>query len=474
MRSFDAAVAAALLETDEATAEALARDLVAAGLVETAGPGRYGHHDLVKRSARQQSERTDSPPVRDAALLRLLDHHLATAVTALLRTRPDSPLPRHLHHRLATTGRPLHDVAGARAWLHDTHPYLLATVRQLLALDVPGALRPAADLLTIWAQLTSGTARHRDVEEPAGQALERARQAGDDAVAARLLRLLGAPHHGPDTYERAERDLRASLRMAEAAGDGLTVTLASHELGVVLTSLGRPEEALPLLVRAEERLRADGAASCAIEALADTGRAAMAAGRTEEALKAVNEAVDRAREPGHAPALAHALHQAGWVYLRTNRPAVAVERFREALELATGGPVPDPRREALLWARLAHCRLAQRQHREALTAADRALEIEGRLGGTRTAAGSHWPPAAVRCPRWASRGRVWAACGRPTRCWRAGARRKRRRCRRSWRRSSRAPDRRPRACPVGQCGPRGVWRWGHLPAVAGGASRGGA
>ncbi|MFI1969818.1 AfsR/SARP family transcriptional regulator [Streptomyces cinnamoneus] len=354
---------------------ALLGELAGAGLLQPLGRGRYGRHDLLRDFGRRQSERTDSPPVRDAALLRLLDHQLATAVTALRRVRPDSAVPRHLHHRLTTTGRPLPDTDAARAWLHGAHPDVVATLRQVLRLDTPDCVRPAVDLLVVWARLTDGTALRGELDGPAGRALDRARQHGEEASAARALWLLGAPRLGPDTYERAERDLRAALRLAEAAGDEPAATLAGRELGIVLEALGRAGDALPLLVAAEERLRAEGAVTDALEARADTAVALAALGRHDQALTAAGEATEGARRAGHGPALAHVLHQAGRVFLRAGRSATAVERLREALSLE-----PAPRREALLLARLAHCRLEQLRHRDALTAADRALAIEGGLG----------------------------------------------------------------------------------------------
>ncbi|MFI9204074.1 BTAD domain-containing putative transcriptional regulator [Streptomyces sp. NPDC053048] len=394
----DAAAAAAVLDLPGATeAEALLAELATTGLLESPAPARYHHHDVLREFALGQSRRTDSPPVRDAALLRLLDHHLATAVTALRRIRPDSPVPRHLHHNLATTGRPLPDADAARTWLHHTHPHLLALTGQVLRLDIPDALRPAVDLLTVWDRLTTGTARHQDLADPAGRALERAHENEDGASAARALRVLGAPRFGADTYERAERDLRACLRLAEAAADPLALTLASGELGVVLLSLGRPGDALPLLVQAEEHFRSEGATSCALEALAHTARAYTGLGRTEEALTTAAEAVERARELGDEPVLAHVLHQAARTLLAADRAAGATDRLREALGLET-----DPRRTALLWAHLAHCRLDQRQHREAVTAADRALAIEAGLGD-----------AYCRGLALAARGRALPALGEP-------------------------------------------------------------
>ncbi|MEU3352236.1 BTAD domain-containing putative transcriptional regulator [Streptomyces sp. NPDC037389] len=397
----DADSAAAVLDLPEAArAEAVTGGLTGAGLLESPAPGRYGHHALVRRFARQQSERTDSPPVRDAALLRLLDHQLATAATALLRLTPDSPLPRHLLHHLATAGHPPADAGTARAWTHDAHPHVLATVRQVLAQDVPGALRPAVDLLTVWADLTADTARRQDLEPPARQALDRAREQGDDTAAARTLRLLAAPRPGPDAHARAVHDLREALRLAEGAHDPLTPLLAGYELGVVLLELDRADEALPLLVRAEEGLGREGATGAAAEALAHAARAYIALGRSEESLAAADAAAGRARELGHGRTLALVLLQTGRAHLRADRTSAAADRLREALAVEPEGTAP--RREALVWAWLARCRLAQLRHREAIAAADRALALESGPGDDR-----------VRGLALAARGRAQLALGEP-------------------------------------------------------------
>ncbi|MEU8585047.1 AfsR/SARP family transcriptional regulator [Streptomyces abikoensis] len=388
----DAASAAAVLDLpDAARAEAVVEGPARAGLLESAGPGRYGHHALVRLFARRQSERMDSPPVRDAALLRLLDHQLATAVTALLRLTPDSPLPRHLLHHLATAGRPLADAGAARAWAHDAHPDVLATVRQVLAQDVPDALRPAVDLLTVWAALTAGTARRHDLESLVRQALDRARERGDDTAAARTLRLPVAP---------SPEELRSALRLAEEVHDPLTPLLAGFELGVVLLELDRADEALPLLVRAEEGLVREGAAGGAAEALAHAARAYIALGRPEESLAAADAAVERARAVGRGRTLALVLLQTGRAHLRADRTSAAADRLREALAVEPEGT--DPRREALVWAWLARCRLAQLRHREAVAAADRALALEAGPGDDH-----------VRGLALAARGRAQLALGEP-------------------------------------------------------------
>ncbi|MEV4739451.1 BTAD domain-containing putative transcriptional regulator [Streptomyces sp. NPDC049555] len=386
-----------------AAAACVIASLVGSGLLEPLGSGRYRRHALVEDFVRRESERSDSPVVREAALVRLAGHQLATAVGALQHLRPGNVVPRHLLHEAAPGGGlPLSGAAAARRWVHEVQAQVLATVRQVLDAATDAALPLAVDLLTVWGELTPAA----DLQAPARQALERARRGGDDACAARALRLVAAPRPGADTYERAERELRAALRWGEAAGDALAPLLTGRQLALVLLELGRPEEALPLLVRAEERLREDGAQADAAEALAEAAGAYVAVGRTEEALRAVDRATALVREAGGPPAvLARVLAESGRVHLRAGRSAAAADRMREALE--TAGPEgADPRWEALVRARLAQCRLAQLRHREAIAAADAALAAEAVLGD-----------AHIRALALAARGRAQLALGEPRLAW---------------------------------------------------------
>ncbi|GAA2709262.1 MULTISPECIES: BTAD domain-containing putative transcriptional regulator [Streptomyces] len=396
----EAAEAAGGEDAVEAAARVVA-SLVDSGLLEPLCSGRYRRHALVEDFVRRQSERSDSPALREAALLRLGGHQLATAVGALQRLRPGNVVPRHLLHEAAGGGLPLPGGAAVRRWVHEAQPQVLATVRQVLGTGTGAALPLAVDLLTVWGELAPAAG----LEAPARQALERARRGGDDVCAARALRLVAAPRPGADTYERAERELRAALRWGEAAGDALAALLTGRQLALVLLELGRPEEALPLLVRAEERLREEGAQADAAEALAEAALAYVAVGRTEEALRAVDRATALAREAGGPGALARVLAESGRVHLRAGRSAAAADRMREALE--TAGPEgTDPRWEALVRARLAQCRLAQLRHREAIAAADAALAAEAVLGD-----------AHVRALALAARGRAQLALGEPRLAW---------------------------------------------------------
>ncbi|MEU7649514.1 AfsR/SARP family transcriptional regulator [Streptomyces huasconensis] len=386
MPSFCRGAAGALLDLPDEEAEAAVERLVDAGLMELHGEDRYRFHDLVRLFARRRCEHRESPRERADARLRFLDYVLATVVTAVRHLKPHSVLPALLH-RPASPGKDLPDEAAARDWLVVAHTRLYAAAENALrhipdtADDdggAPSGLRPTVDLLTAWSHLLVGTARHRDLEPLAELALETARRHGDDLAAARALRLLGAPHYGTETYGRAERALRESLRLAAAAGDPLVGAEGSHELGIVLMGTGRPEAALEQLRLAYARFGALGGHSDRIRVLSHMARVHVSLGRRAEADTALTEAVRQARQSGGTSTLAHVLYQAGCALLAAGRAAEAADRLHEARRLHARAC--DPRWEALCWARLAACELELGRPGKAMECADAALAAEGELG----------------------------------------------------------------------------------------------
>ncbi|MFJ2767971.1 AfsR/SARP family transcriptional regulator [Streptomyces sp. NPDC087300] len=390
MPSFCRGAAASLLDLSEEEAEATVERLVDAGLMELHDDDRYRYHDLVRLFAARQCEREESAAERAAARLRFLDYVLATVITAIRRTKPQSVLPALLH-RPASDGKHLPDAAAAHDWLVVAHTRLYAAAENALRHipdEAPGpdaatgtpppGLRPTVDLLTAWSHLVAGTARHRDLEPLTELALETARRHGDDLSAGRALRLLGTLHYGTETYARAERLLRESLRLGESAGDPLVGAESSHELGIVLMGMGRAEEAVEQLTRAYDRFGALEGRGDRIQVLAHLVRAYAALGRHADADTARAEALGQARASGSTATLAHALYQIGCALLGEGRAAEAADRLREAQRLHRWSR--SPRWEALCWARLASCELAEGRPAEALTCADQALTMESELG----------------------------------------------------------------------------------------------
>src|SRR6185369_17761821 len=89
--------AAAVLDLPEEDTEDLLESLVDTSLLESAAPGRYRYHDLVRLYARACAERDEQPPSeRAAAMSRLLDFYLSTAAGVYAIERPGDRLVDHL------------------------------------------------------------------------------------------------------------------------------------------------------------------------------------------------------------------------------------------------------------------------------------------------------------------------------------------------------------------------------------------
>ncbi|MPY42934.1 AfsR family transcriptional regulator, partial [Streptomyces phyllanthi] len=158
------AAAAAVLDLSVDATEDLLEALVDTSLLESAAPGRYRFHDLVRLYARACAERDEHPPAeRDAALSRLLDFYLATAAGVYAIERPGDRLVDHLE---PTRYAGLRFTEGARAldWLYTEAACLLACVRQSVGGD---RLRGGVDLLWAAKDLTESGANSHQYETTA-------------------------------------------------------------------------------------------------------------------------------------------------------------------------------------------------------------------------------------------------------------------------------------------------------------------
>lgn len=144
-------------------------------LLESAAPGRYRYHDLVRLYARACAERDEQPPSeRAAAMSRLLDFYLATAAGVYAIERPGDRLVDGLE---PTEYAGLHFTDGSAAldWLYNEAAPLLACVRQSADTN---RLQRAVDLLWAAKDLTESGANSHQYETTARAMCEATRVAG--------------------------------------------------------------------------------------------------------------------------------------------------------------------------------------------------------------------------------------------------------------------------------------------------------
>ncbi|GGQ04793.1 AfsR/SARP family transcriptional regulator [Streptomyces roseolilacinus] len=373
------AAAAAVLDLPPQETEDLLENLVDASLVESAAPGRYRFHDLVRLYARACAERDEQPPAeREAALSRLLDFYLATAAHVYAIERPGDRLVDHLE---PTTygGLAFTDRHAAQDWLYREANCVLACVRQATTNDAPGSrLRRAVDLLWAAKDLTESGANSRQYESAALAVCEAAHAAGDARTEGRARTTLGNVHLVAGRYDEADREARNARDLAVAAGDPAPVYWADNDRGIIAIVQGRHEDAEEHLVRATEGSREVGNLSSVATALCNLSRVHLLTGRPTSAIDLARQGIEIYDRLGLTLRLANGRYALGVALTHADRHAEALEEFAEALRIFA-------RNRQRLWEGVTHFRIAEAQLRSrhparAAQHAEQALAL-GCIGG---------------------------------------------------------------------------------------------
>ncbi|GIJ20589.1 tetratricopeptide repeat protein [Micromonospora lutea] len=379
----DEYAAAALLDTDPATAATDLRHLAAEYLVQQPVAGRYALHDLVRAYAGERGREEDRPADRRAALTRLLDHYLYRAAAAMEALYPAERHRRpHLPPR-PTAVPPFDEPRTALRWLdaeratlvavcvhaaRDGWPqhavWLAGTLYVYLdnggypadAITVHGEAEYAARLLgDPVAEATALTnlgvvcwqlGRYPEAIGHLERALPLFRAAGDDRGEARVLGNLGVVHSAAGYWERAggyhEVALDRFVQLGDRVGEANTLT----NLGAVHERSGRPGVAVDQNSRALaifRELRHRGGEATALNNLGD---AHVALGRFADAVTCYEPALALFRDIGERYGEACVLNGLGRALAGQGARDEAVARHVEALALATEIDRPEERARA--------------------------------------------------------------------------------------------------------------------------------
>ncbi|MFF9087184.1 BTAD domain-containing putative transcriptional regulator [Streptomyces sp. NPDC014991] len=370
------AAAAAVLDLPEDDTEDLLESLVDTSLLESAAPGRYRFHDLVRLYARACAERDEQPPSeREAALSRLLDFYLATAAGVYAIERPGDRL---VDHREATAypGLTFDDRHQARDWLYAEATALLACVRQSTA---AGRLRRAVDLLWAAIDLTESGANSREYEATGASIRAAARAVADRHAEARALVTLANAHHLTGRFELADEEAGQALRLADLTGDPLPCCWASNMLGIIALYQGRFEDGEKHLTRAIDSFRSCADRPGEASALCNLSRIRLAMGHTRSAVSLAQQGTDMYDDMGHALKGANGRYALGLALTQCGRYEQAAERLEEALSVFR-----DSRQrlwEGMSLFRLAELALAAGRPAQAATDAETALALLRDVGG---------------------------------------------------------------------------------------------
>jgi tetratricopeptide (TPR) repeat protein len=366
----DAYAVAALTGAAAGQADRVLGRLHRASLVQAAGPGRYGMHDLLRAYAREQAAARDTSGLCQRALTRLFDYYLAAAGAAM-----DILFPAEAHQRprIAATAVVLPAVpsqADARAWLDGERANLVAVVAHcvghgwpghaiglartlfrylmegshlpdalsiygpaLQAARLSGDLAAEADALNGLGGIGMMKGRFRDAAEHYQAALERYRQCGNRAGQARALHNLGLTEYELHSHLSAAGYYRRAIVAYDAAGDGVGAARALAELAAVETELGSYDQAAEHLHRVLPLLRAANDQPGEAGVLERIGELNLRRGELTQAAAFFEQALGICRRLDNPTGIAAHLCDLGEVSLRQSEYQKAIGYLREALAL---------------------------------------------------------------------------------------------------------------------------------------------
>ncbi|QNE75676.1 tetratricopeptide repeat protein [Streptomyces finlayi] len=370
------AAAAALLNLEVHTAEDLLESLVDTSLLESAAPGRYRYHDLVRLYARACVERDEQPPVeKELALSRLLDFYLATAAGVYALERPGDRLVDHLEST-EHEGLSFADRHSALDWLYAEATNLLACVCQA---SHPATLRRAVDLLYAALDLGESGANSKQYEAAALTVREASRTCGDPRAEGRAVMSLANVHQLAGRFDHADREAQEALRLAGTVDDPLPACWASNTRGIIALYQNRHTDGEGFLTQAIEAFRNDGNRPGEASALCNLSRIHLATGRTKSAVTLARSGIEIYDSLGHALRGANGRYALGLALTRTMELSAATDQLNEALEVFRGSR--QRLWEGMTLFRLAEVEIAAGRFAQAAQYSESALTVLRGIGG---------------------------------------------------------------------------------------------
>ncbi|OKI62904.1 AfsR/SARP family transcriptional regulator [Streptomyces sp. MJM1172] len=369
------AAAAAVLDRPEHDTEDLLEALVDCSLIESAAPGRYRFHDLVRLYARACAERDEQPPSeRDTALSRLLDFYLATASRVYALERPGDRTVDHLpptdRAGLVFAGRP-----AALDWLYGEADCLLACVQQSVG---RGQLDRSVGLLMAAKDLAESGASSRMYENAAVMVRDAARSLGNARAEGRARTTLAQAQITAGRFDAAATEANTAMELGRLAEDPWTSGNAPNERGII--AIYRKEHAAgeEALSQAREAFRADGNRPGEASALCNLSRIHLAQDRTGSAVELARQGIEIYAELGLELRLANGRYALGLALSQAGRFLEALAEFTQALEIFRDNR--QPLWEGVTHFRLAEVHLAAGRATLAASHAEQAIALRG-IGG---------------------------------------------------------------------------------------------
>ncbi|MGW1055308.1 BTAD domain-containing putative transcriptional regulator [Streptomyces sp. NPDC002521] len=342
------AAAAALLDLPVDETEDLLESLVDTSLLESAAPGRYRYHDLVRLYARACAERDEQPPSeRDAAMSRLLDFYLATAAAVYAIERPGDQLVEDLE----STVRPGLRFAGESAaldWLYSEAACLLACVRQANA----SRIRRAIDLLWAAKDLSESGANSHQYETTTRAMCDTAHACRDPRTEGRVRTILADVLLDSGHIEQAEEQAQLAAGLVASAHDDTAISWVANNRGLIRLRQGRHADAKAFFTQAINGFRMLGNRPFEATSLGNLAQAHLGLGDTASAVEIAQRSLAVHAEFGRTVHLANGHYVVGIALTQAGEYSEALSQFSEALAIFSN-------HRQWLWEGTTHFRIAE-------------------------------------------------------------------------------------------------------------------
>jgi DNA-binding SARP family transcriptional activator/Tfp pilus assembly protein PilF len=317
---------AALTATTVAQADRDLAALVRAHLIQPAGPGRYGLHDLLRAYARDLADAEDGADGVRVAMTRLSAYYLHGAAAAMDTLFPAERDRRPRVPPPATPVPPLAAPAAARGWL-DAELACLVAIAGREAAPPDHTTRLA---MTLFRYLDTG-GYFSEAVIIHGHACRAARRAGDRAAEADALTSLGVLDLRQGRLGQAATHFQGAQALFSAAGDRAGEVRALGNLGIVCLQGGRYDEAIRHLDQAIALFRQSGNQTGEARALASLAMIAIRQGQYGPAAGHLRRALAIFRKSGDRTGEAHALASLGEIDVCQGQHEQADNRLQRAL-----------------------------------------------------------------------------------------------------------------------------------------------
>ncbi len=366
--SFLAAVSLTAL-TPAATQTTL-RELEAASVLHEDRPGRHRMHDLVRLHAAEQASLDQPEAERTAALQRVTDFYLHTAVAADRMLTPHrAPIELGMPAAGCIPYRPA-DVAATLAWLDSEHSCLLSAQALAVEQGWHSHAWQLACALSPYHQ-RQGDSRSEFVTWQAG--LSAATRMCQPALEADARRWLGEACGNLGLRAEALDHVTRAIVLTERLGDTARLAVNLWALANIWEQQQDYHQALIHATRSHHLFQTLDNPVREASALTAVGWYHACLGHLSQAAAASHAALAMHRRHRYRPGEAGTLDTLGYISVHTGRSARAISYYNQAIAICR--EVGHRRGEADILTRLAEVYAADGRHDKARSAWQQALTL---------------------------------------------------------------------------------------------------